>query len=398
MASGGIDKYKKYFQGKDVDTTVKGDAFLLDINTGKKIVSLKSGTKIKVLRKKTWEQYNKKYLIEVVVSSKKYLGLLPDASVAKPITKNSSSADLRLKPQYLGLEEKESGYPLKDVIKNVITSIKNRDDLTTPIKNYLIYLIEQCGKVTTKTIKLEKIDFSKISDGEMNQIKKDFGEIIGAISVVADNKLFKTLKIDSKAHIFYPTRGNEPLMDFKIIAKSGIKLFSAKSGTTTNTLKPADLLTLINADPKLKAKWKNTLEYKFIEVLNEHSILRGPLVLCDLLNTEYTKYKYKKSMKGLLEDEKESTKRSSSAFISEVYQAEKHIVDLSKNMKFTEMFFDAIVGKIYYINLSSFDSNMLPVWKTEGESSTQKHDKTKTVSFRSKNSNNRMKDKLGLQM
>ena len=55
-------------------------------------------------------------------------------------------------------------------------------------------------------------------------------------------------------------------------------IISAKSGETTNVVKPGDILDLLAKNSKAENKWKNTKEYNVLKTLSDNSI---DLVLTD---------------------------------------------------------------------------------------------------------------------
>ena len=86
----------------------------------------------------------------------------------------------------------------------------------------------------------------------LNDVNKDFGEVLGPVAIL-EQGLFRANKISlnkGSSRIYIPLRPNEPLMDYAIINGDVQYTISAKSGTTTNVVKPPDIIALLSKSPK----------------------------------------------------------------------------------------------------------------------------------------------------
>ena len=122
----------------------------------------------------------------------------------------------------------------------------------------------------------------------MAEINKDFGEVIGPIAIITSN-LLKSKGISlskQKCKIFVPARPNEPLMDYGLKQDGKIYTISAKSGTTTNTVKASDILMLLKKDIKILNKYKKTKQYKILEHIAEGTTVSGPASAGAYLNIQ----------------------------------------------------------------------------------------------------------------
>lgn len=309
------------------------------------------------------------------------------------------------KPQNLGitLDSHISTSQIIDEVSTTFAADKNNDIAGPNAKTYMLYLMERAikGKST--------IDFNyKLIDSkEMNSILKDFGEILGAIHIVHDPSLFPSLKIKPTAKIFFPRRGNEPLMDYKI---DDLK-FSAKAGKTTNTIKPSDILQLIDDNKSIYKKVESYPEYKVLQFLDKGSMVGGTLMATGfLLQEKIISPTPNITMKKLELYYNEANTKGDKIVKNRdpqfIIECEKQIVNWSRSKaKFQEFFFKVIEGKIFYMKLDKMDSSHHPQWSTLGEDAIHDMKKIPVLAFRSKNSasfdskgNARISDKLGLQM
>lgn len=321
---------------------------------------------------------------------------------------------LFLKPQALGLQDRN--YSLTDAYRVVKQEIDHGNDWNkwkenklrpNPfVKTYLHYLLDAAaGKTVNKNHIADVV--SGIDTDDIHQIHNDFGEIIGPMNILTKPKvLFPTLKLDRNDKIYWPVRSNEPLLDFKIFKGDVDYKFSSKTGTATNTIKPNDIVGLIQSKPKLMKKWGNTPEFAVMKTLIEQSMWVGPYYALLVYNSKAIR-KIPLNKKDL--EDKIALARSQPVLsmkpkmkakvISNLIEAEHKLVELSKtSLNYTDMFYEAISGTIFYINWIKTDSNQLPVFHTSGEKVVAKDEHRKRVVLRSKNSPAHARDKLGLQM
>lgn len=312
------------------------------------------------------------------------------------------------KPQNLGIPLDR--FIRTDEIKSAVVKTLNQDtkhNIAEPqTKEYMKYLLDSA---IGKTPKLS-VNPKNIPQAEINSVKKDFGEIIGAVEIVAKRELFKTLKIDQSSTIFFPRRGNEPLMDYKIKSRDKEYKISAKAGTKTNTVKPNDILNLINSNPTLLRQVGGSTEYKVLSFLNEGTMVSGVLMAAGQLFQDRKATPTKDmNMDKLRMNFEYAQKIGDAAFKNKfpqfVIDAEKVVVNWSRQANLKELILTAISGVVFYLKLENLDSEWKPKWQTIGEIRDEDIRKLNVVAFRSKNSvsrdskgNVRISDKLGLQM
>lgn len=312
------------------------------------------------------------------------------------------------KPQNLGVPLDR--FVRTDEIRSAVIKTLNQDTrnaIAKPqTKEYMKYLLDYASGKNPKL----HIDPSKIPQPEINSIKKDFGEIIGAVEVVAKRDLFKTLRISPASTIFFPRRGNEPLMDYKIKGNVEEYKISAKAGAKTNTVKPNDILNLINSNSKLLQQVGTSTEYKVLTFLNEGTMVSGVLMAAGQLfqdkKTVPTKdMNMDKLRLGFEYAQKIGDAAFKNKFPQVVIDAEKVVVNWSRTANLKELILTAISGVVFYLKLENLDSQWRPKWQTIGEIREDDIRKLNVVAFRSKNSvsrdskgNVRISDKLGLQM
>tara|TARA_Y100001972_G_scaffold127456_1_gene184313 strand:+ start:5215 stop:6585 length:1371 start_codon:yes stop_codon:yes gene_type:complete len=333
---------------------------------------------------------------------------------------STSTESLDLKPQSLGLKEKP--YSTDSFANTVINAVLDRKDLDPAVKGYLELLVEyywnNYSREVANDIKNEYGDV--LSSMPMGQIKKNFGEIIGPLAILASKSvLFKSMKFNKKDKILLPLRGNEELVDFYLI-KDGRQIpFSAKSGrSTTNLVKPGNIVSLIDANPSFKRKYGRSLEVKVMRDLASNVATDGPMVAAYNLNRSVKEFK--KISKEMLEHWTSNSSRKGRdwEYIPELYDdyaaaiglntrgrkkptfgeilyyTETTLAKASKGgiLDYSEMFNEVVGGAVNYINLVKMDKNGLPVWETsEGGRST--------AHLRTKNGTTRIAtDKIGLQI
>jgi hypothetical protein len=291
--------------------------------------------------------------------------------------------------------------------------------LTSSVRAYLSALIDYCDDPSEKNkVNLKKF-YSSAKTVPVADIVKDFGEVAGPFGVLS-NKLIKGLN-ESNTAVFIPARPNEPLMDYSVIdtTKNRRYIISAKSGTTSNVVKPGDIINLLNKIPAKKTKWQRTVQYKVLEILSGASILYGPILVAAYLTGKGFKEfggitqkaaddfvakakgssstAYNKSLFATFISGNEYLKKKKSPTANEImYECEKAIGNLSKTPKldFTKLFRDAVDEQVYYIKFS-LDNTGVPEFDLIGD--TPEEVKSK-VFLRSKNGYTRASDRIGIQI
>lgn len=295
-----------------------------------------------------------------------------------------TASGIILKPQFFtGLTD--SDITFSSYYSKVIESIESNTKLDKQQKSYLIDLVDYHNSFSSQALTKWKKSFKASSDSiPVNTINNDFGEILGPMAII--NK--KMLPITpSGAKVFLPYAGNYPLVDYLIKTRSKQFNISAKSGDTTNTLKPSDVKKLIDASEVLIKKYKNTTQYTVISILTENSWKQGPIEALIYLKSE---------------NFKEASWIKNNTYSEPVRQkAENTIVDISKNsLDFTQMYKDATDAKVYYVKFKILPDGT-PEWKIVDTAQDQKNrpEAKKRIAFRSKNYVGRPNgDKLGFQV
>lgn len=398
----GISKWQHYFQGKgNVKTTIKKDAIAVEYEYPTKKVSLKEGTEIIVYEKTSYEQHDKKYLISLANSKTRLL--ISGDYVQKPVSGDCNN----IKPQHFGLKGND---PIRDyfsttqieaMVKNTLSGEK-RDDLHPIVKKYLVFLIESV-KNNSKTAKFKHWSVIKKEQKYQKEIAKTFGEILSGVIVITNRNLFPKLDIKSTDKIFFPKEENYPLTDFLVVGDVGGKKkvkykFSVKAevgeSKNTNTVKPEQIMKLIDKNPKFKDEWGTTTEYKIIKILAEQGTISGPLEAALELHKKSglapkEKSLTKERIKKTLADYRK-TKKLTGEGKKTFHDAHQHVSNASKKMNYTKFFLDVINSKVYYIILSGFEEGGLPKWETIGDENSKNQKTIKTIYLRYKDDQNRM--------
>ena len=334
--------------------------------------------------------YGASYVKESSASGAGYIGVGQAKIMLKP---TKVAGNLILKPGLFGDSRNkiiDKDIPYKSYYSLLINSINTTDKLDDSQKEVLIALTEDAaGSTTASKSKVKKVMKSLGQTLSLSTINNDFGEVLGPLAVMTQ----RLLPIDSRSAIVrIPGRSNEPLLDYKITDKNREYKISAKSGNTTNTLKPSDVVSLIednNLTNKnfLYKKWKNTPQYALLKILDSGSTKQGPIDAGMWLK----KNGYASYFSWL----------KKSDYTEEIRQkAETAIVLISREaLDFTEIFSDSVTSKVYYIKFKMSATGDIE-WKLVETSQDKKESKKtlKRVTFRSKNFVGRPKDKLGFQV
>lgn len=347
-----------------------------------------------------------------------------------------------------------------DLNKNIP---ENSED---PITTYLKLLVEMYSSPSKNTEKQIKDHYGKNRqkiNAEMSSIKNDFGEILGGIATVNQNLLNKFYsKINfTGGNLEYPIAQNEPLKDYSVFVGDKEFIISAKiSGATSNTVKPQDIMKLIDKSFTMSAQSKkdlqNTLEYKVLDILGTENTLKGPVKAIAYICTHLKDNKKKMALRTIIDvvsfpnlgsaegelskinQNVNTSKKTSNPYKGKTfagilkskqfaaYAASRSVGDpptwadivlfceqaiekmtKTKILDFGELFLDAITSQVHYVKLSVDTSTGIP--KFEAYASV-KLDKGKKISnfdagsiyMRSKSSmykdgRYRLKDKMGIQ-
>lgn len=289
-----------------------------------------------------------------------------------------------LKPQFFtGITDSDISF--SSYYSTLITSIQDSKKLDNQQKSLLVDLVDYHTSFSSQALAKWKKSFKASGSCiPVNTINTDFGEILGPMAII--NK--QLLPIDGKkAKVFLPYAGNYPLLDYIIKTDKKQYNISAKSGDSTNTLKPSDVKKLIDDSAVLKKKYTNTPQYNVIKILSENTWKQGPIeALMYLKGQNYSEAKWLKN----------------ATYSEPIRQkAENTIVEISKaSLNFTEMYADATDAKVYYVKFKLLPDGT-PEWKLVDttQDAANRPKATKRVAFRSKNYAGRPNgDKLGFQV
>lgn len=405
MASSGSDAWRKYFQGKgDIKTTVKkiSPAYLAEDAMKRAGFDIPAGSEVTYMKA---DKYESKALVSYKKNNKIEMVRVTFDNLAKP--GNKASAAVSLKPQAFGVKEKQ--YSLQEYKKIVLDHIEDRQDLKAPVKAYLEVLFKYCaGDRTATRAAVTKVFNAVKNDLPLNDINKDFGECAGAIACHTF-QLFKPKKITLPAtvKIFMPLRPNEPLMDYGLYVGEKQYTISAKSGTTTNTVKPPDILMLLETGKKTR-NWKDKPEYKLLKMLAEESILAGPIkavaATTNLIDESKVATVDKNTKASVFakfiaqNDYLKSLGREPT--VNEVmYECEKLLMARTKaggDLNMNKIFSDAIMEKVIYVKFE-LDSAGIPKFEVHAADDINVPT-AKRVTLRTKNGYTRASDRMGIQL
>jgi len=428
MATTGRAAYLKYFNfGKEIATTLKKDSPQYNAEDSRTMGTIKKGTVVTYINEGEYQS-------KALVREDKKLYRVKFDSLAKPGSKASSRVDL--KPQAFGVKEVEYSYD--DLYQTALNTLEERSDLTGPVKGYLELLLAYHaeGEQVTTVQLTEAYQGAGIDGQTQKGIINDFGELLGPFAVYRDSLIDKAtnqkVKVPQNAKSYFPARPNEPLMDYGIYIGTGankkLLTVSAKAlSSTTNVVKPPDIIMLLSrkensSDGQMLRKYKNTIQFKILEILAANSIKNGPiLAAAHLVNS---KSSLQKKYPGLTIDaakditskgdnydvtkfatffemnesikKRPSVKTKKPTHIEVMYACEKILTAESKNrgvLSMHEIFADAITQKVYYVKFG-LTSSGVPQWAIQTDKDFRQ---SSNVFLRSKNGYTRASDRMGVQ-
>jgi hypothetical protein len=180
----------------------------------------------------------------------------------------NSSESLKIKPQDFKILSTMKYNNYVNHVRMMIDILFKNDIIMNEYLKYLMdYTINGKGKtnVDIKTLPL-------------NQIGKNFGEILGPMALFNDSNLYTTKFDKSSDNILMPTAGNEKLLDF-IIEKDGIKHnFSAKykKGAASSL---SSVYDIIQKYPNEFIEYSN--EINTLDVIMKNKSSQAPTILCN---------------------------------------------------------------------------------------------------------------------
>lgn len=406
MASSGAAAWAKYFQGKgDIQTTLKKPAPTFDAaKPSVKISDLPAGTPIVYLAS---PKYEAKALIQYRLKNKTVQARVAFDMIAKPGVKSSGAVSL--KPQAFGIRDRK--YSMAEYKMTVKKAIEESESLTGELRTYLAALFDFYSGGSTSSAKVAEI-FAKVKTSlPLNDINKDFGEVLGPAAITYKGVLAtRGLRIDTSAQVYVPARPNEPLMDYGLYTPKQDYIISAKSGTTTNVVKPGDILALIGRDAKKQKKWVQTNEYAILQILADNSILLGPikavsqlypnLVSADVAYSVSPATYDSSNFRNLIASSSYLSSKTSTPTLNEImYACEKIIQTETKegSLNMNKIFADAINGIVYYVKFE-LDNKGVGIWDSATAADITKIGTYGRIYLRTKNGNTRASDRMGIQV
>jgi len=396
MASTGRDAWNKYFKGANVPTHMKKSSAGYDPENPNKILQgkIEAGEEVTAMA----GPYDVKYLVKRKKDGKFYRVTFNN------IQKPGKVRRVNLKPQRLGIVDQTLG--IKDYTDDVLTKISD-SQLTPQIKNYLEALVLYYSGFEP----LSYVRKLYSADLPINEIKKDFGEILGPIAIIKDHLLqSKGIRIPDTSKVYFPSRPNEPLLDYEIKAPGRTYSISAKAaGTATNVVKPKDIIDLLKLDPKKLAKWKKRPEYLLLDDLATQGVVAGAIsaastldggpsaefaqdVVRRLKQGSYSDYNYDDNLAQSFITSNDYLRQKERPTLNEImYESEKMVVKHSKKLKFNQMFRDAIENKLIYVMFDIVGGTPKFTVKVSDDFNSNK------AFLRTKNGYSRRSDSMGVQ-
>lgn len=408
MATTGVKAWEKYFKGKTVDTKMKKDSALKD-STGKPTgKTIKAGESIKALNSSYKEDY------PISIGNKADIYYVTFNNISKPI--GGAVTGIKLKPQnFQSVLNNSSDLSAEDLAEALVNDLDDRDDLPEELSDYLKELAKYYGGLQGGSLQKIKQTYSNSLPG-LNQVQTDYGEMLGAMACLTQG--ITKINFGRNPKITFPLRGNEPVADYYIVSGERRYAISAKSGDTTNTLKPGDVLSLLESNG-LTSKWSRKKDYKFVQMADENttavfpfkainffypgtlsddaiSQVESQFKLSKFSSKDYDNYLFN-NLHAKLKTRKLRGSYEQPTIGKLYYDTESLVVSLANEQTDpNSLFKDATSGLVTYVRFKLNNDGTGNFDVKTGEV-LQESPSTKAVKWRSKNSQNRASDKIGLQ-
>ena len=269
------------------------------------------------------------------------------------------------KPQKLGLTL-DQDIPLSKAKTELVDGINNSTKLDDNQRKVLIYLVTNENKPTEEEI--NQVFSNKLF---YNELLKNLGEILGAF--IYGNLIGAT-------EVFFPGKGNYPMIDYILTTSEGKVRISAKTSKGAgNTIKLADLaIAVANQNDKIDAD-----RQKIIDMINNNSVLNGAIELVKEFGSDVIK----KQTEEFLSAHPDFPKLDREGHQARIEIENNIIKELNNKFNYTDLFNQYVDVKYvkYILNPSSLDQDIKLI-----ESGNFK------VRLHSKNSAGHDSDKIGL--
>lgn len=208
MARTGLEKWEKYFKGKEVKTKIANDTKVFD-NLGKPIIYLKQGMDIIVLESKKYDEYKRGGRIFGLISYDNKNGLVSWSDIAKPISLTSGGATevLRIKTEGFLSGGKKEMFDFGGRKVSVV-SFSDVKKLDMSVMNYLKThpnvrnekeILDTIEKYIKGSNPYELNWKQGIEPGAMNELGKYYGEVlIGRLALMGKTNSFQPNIFGSK--------------------------------------------------------------------------------------------------------------------------------------------------------------------------------------------------------
>lgn len=356
MSSNGSTKFKKYFEDRVVQTTIKEDTQLFGVD-GSILYELSRGTLITV-------HGGTEYTPKVVVQHSSTRGEVRLSAIEKPIHLNRT-IKFALKPDKLGIAGE---YNFKDFAAVIKHAIKNHPEIPSHLSEYLISLVDVARGAKVQVKLFDKV---KCDNALLNSVDNDFMEVLGPFFVAKEFPEFKDSVVN------FPIDGNEPLYDFSMTTGvSGARLFSSKkSKGKVNTLKAPVVYDRVITKKALCKKYNR--EFDILRIIKTCKTKEAADALNEYLAETFTDYK----------------KAPASTDAKTFVDLERAVVEFinKSDLNFTPLV-KAALPNVSYVR-SSTDQDGSPLLKSI-TTGTQ----IQRAQFRSKSSHGHISDKLGFDL
>ena len=269
-ARSGFEKWKKYFAGGEVETTIKKDAPIFDEKGKKTGDTIKAGETIIT-------QAISEYQPKIPVLYNGNIIYVSIDNIDKGLGK-ASTEYYDFKPQDLDITT-DKDISIDQLKQETTKGINNNQQVSDVQKKFLLQLVNNAVDLTPE----EKQEILA-ERNFLNQVIKNLGEIYGAI--------LYSQQISAPT-IYYPSEGSYPLIDYVLKKGDEVIPVSAKAAEgKSNVVKLGDIKKLVG-DNEIDS------DKKFIiDTISSEPSKTGPLKLIDKFGDEKLKQEYKEFLEN----------------------------------------------------------------------------------------------------
>ena len=173
-----------------------------------------------------------------------------------------------LKPSEMGVTNKNRKiYEHEALVRKKLTFYSKGQGIKSVVANICLQIID--------TPSGGQVDITGLKHPYFGDINNYFAEVMGPIW--SSRGLIPG--INKNSICFFSSSDTEALYDFIVYKneKNPILVSNKQKSSSTNTVKPAQILNLLQDSQPLLKKWRDTKYYQIFKLLDENNIVSGPI-------------------------------------------------------------------------------------------------------------------------